>query len=88
MKRIVPFLFVLLMLFSFAGLAVAAEHEGETGVGEPTPIPAGRPAGAQYTPIEQRADDSGMALFTAGIFGLPIVVWLVARTVKRSRREN
>ena len=83
-----PFLFVLLMLISLAGSAWATEHEGEVGVGEPTPIPAGRPDGVQYTPIEQRADDSGMALVTAGIFGLPIAVWLIARTVKRSRREK
>ena len=67
---------------------LATEQEGEVGVGEPTPIPAGRPDGVKYTPIEERADDSGMALIVVGIFGLPVAVWLVARTVKKSRREK
>ncbi len=86
MKRALPILIMIFLLISFAAPVLGAEA-ADPGVGEPTPIPAGRPAGAAYTPVEQRADDSGMALIVAMVFGLPVASWLVIRMVKKSRNR-
>ena len=88
MKNFVVCLMALLVLTSLPAAAWASEHEDQGSLGEPVPIPAGRPGGAGYTPIEQRADDSGMAMVVVTIFGLPVVIWLIARTIKKARKTT
>lgn len=87
MKHRVLFI-VLIFTLCLAAPVIAGAENHTVQSGEEQQIPAGRPEGTTYKPVEKAADDSSMALVVAGVFGFPVAVWLVSRSVKRSRRTG
>ncbi len=41
-----------------------------------------------YKPPEQPADDTAMAAIVSGVFGLPIAGWLVARSLRKAKKNS
>lgn len=70
MERLLPVLLIVLIVIAFPTLVQAED--------QPAPGDPG------YKPLESRADDGGMAAIVALVFGFPVVVWLIVRTLKKS----
>ena len=60
--------------------------DSEQQAQDPAEIPPG-PGDRGYKPIEEPADDSTMAIIVAVVFGLPVAVWLVVRSVKKAQKK-
>ena len=55
---------------------------------EPAKIPAGRPTDPDYKPEEKAADNSYMALVSSAIFGTPVALWFVTRSIKKTAKKK
>lgn len=102
MKRLLPILLISMIVVAFPTLVQAEDQpvpggsgqgSGGTGAGDMGGMDmdgsgSGSPGDPGFKPVESRADDGGMAAIVALVFGFPVVVWLIARTLKKSARSR
>lgn len=96
MRKISIYLLIIVSLMiltqSLSATAIAEEMPGmpdmdsEQQAQDPAEIPPG-PGDRGYKPIEEPADDSTMAIIVAVVFGLPVAIWLVVRSVKKAQKK-
>ena len=98
MERLLPVLLIVLIVIAFPTLVqaqdqpapgVSGQGSAGSGAGDMDGMDMGGSAGAVpgdpgYKPLESRADDGGMAAIVALMFGFPVAVWLIVRTLKKS----
>ncbi len=89
MKRLLPLLLIVMIVVAFPTL-VQAEDQPASGGGAMDMGGSGSaaPGDPGYKPVESRADDGGMATIVALVFGFPVVIWLIVRTLKKSARSR
>ncbi len=102
MERLLPVLLIVLIVIALPTLAQAEDQpvpggsgqgSAGSGAGDMDGMDMGgsgsaAPGDPNYKPAEFRADDGGMAALVALVFGFPVVVWLIVRTIKKSARSR